>query len=116
MNNKLTTFAFYFWSADAEDQNKKIPEYWLLEYSTTYFFLLERDKPGRPSQLGLCLVSLFCAYPMQVVYSASEPITLICLFHEQFFFSFLIDFSLLAQVHSNFKPSICSVDRKLIDD
>lgn len=55
MNNKLTTFAFYFWSADAEDQNKKIPEYWLLEYSTTYFFLLERDKPGAPVAAGAVL-------------------------------------------------------------
>jgi len=69
MYNKLTMFAFYSWSAEAEDAKKNIPRDLLLEYSAAYFFSLDCHKPWMPITAGavasifvLCIRSASCLF------------------------------------------------------
>lgn len=73
-------FAFYFWSAEAENSNKKISGYRLLEYSTAYFFLLDYRKSWTPITAGavasifvLCTHSTSCLFNLR----AQHPCELI---------------------------------------
>lgn len=82
MYNKLTVFDFYFWSAEAENSDKKIVWHLLLECSTAYFFFLDHHKSW---------------------ISTADPITFICLLHEQFlvfliFFSYFIKYTVLSKL------------------
>lgn len=78
---QITAFAFLFRSAKLSIQIKR--SLGILECSAPCFSLLE--SPGFPGQLG-GQAPHFCAHTTRAVYSAPEPISLICLFHEQFLF------------------------------
>lgn len=103
MYNKLSVFAFWFWSAEDENSDEKIPGYWLLEYSTANFFSLEHLEPWTPVAAGASTVVLRMYYA-SCLFSlrAHHPYLLIpwAIFFDsdRFFFSYFLKYTVISKL------------------